>query len=186
MLLPFFVFAQNEITGAVKDDNGVPIPFANVIEKGTTNGVTTDIDGKFIITVENLPVILEFSSLGFTKVSQEVTSITPVNIVLSESLESLDEIIVTGLATSIKRSNSANAVASISAEQISGTTPAPTIDGALYGKFAGAIVNSNSGAPGGGLSVKLRGATSITGNTQPLYIVDGVPITQIPISLNDN
>lgn len=186
MLFPFFVFAQSEITGTVKDDNGVPIPFANVIEKGTTNGVTTDIDGKFIITVENLPVLLEFSSLGFTTVTQEITNISPVNITLSESLESLDEIIVTGLATSIKRSNSANAVASISAEQISGTTPAPTIDGALYGKFAGAIVNSNSGAPGGGLSVKLRGATSITGNTQPLYIVDGVYVSNasIPAGLN--
>lgn len=186
MFFPLFVLAQSEITGTVKDDNGVPIPFANVIEKGTTNGVTTDIDGKFIITVENLPVILEFSSLGFTTVSQEITNISPVNITLSESLESLDEIIVTGLATSIKRSNSANAVASISAEQISGTTPAPTIDGALYGKFAGAIVNSNSGAPGGGLSVKLRGATSITGNTQPLYIVDGVYVSNlsIPAGLN--
>ncbi|MEP0266166.1 SusC/RagA family TonB-linked outer membrane protein [Dokdonia sp.] len=186
MLLPFFVFAQNEITGTVQDDNGVPIPFANVIEQGTRNGVTTDFDGKFIISVDNLPATLEFSSLGFTTVSQQITDTSPVLIVLSESLESLDEVIVTGLATSIKRSNSANAVASISAEQISGTTPAPTLDGALYGKFAGAIVNSNSGAPGGGLSVKLRGATSITGNTQPLYIIDGVYVSNasIPAGLN--
>ncbi|MBL4663674.1 MAG: SusC/RagA family TonB-linked outer membrane protein, partial [Flavobacteriaceae bacterium] len=86
------------------------------------------------------------------------------------------------LATSIKRSNSANAVASISAENITGTTPPQTLDGALYGKFAGAIVNANSGAPGGGLSVKLRGATSIQGNTQPLYIIDGVYIDNSSIA----
>ncbi len=186
LLFPIIAFAQSEITGTVQDTNGVPIPFANVIEKGTSNGVTTDFDGKFIITVNNLPTTLDFSSLGFTTVSKEITNTSPVAVVLEESLESLDEVIVTGLATSIKRSNSANAVASISSEEIIGTTPPPTIDAALYGKFAGAIVNSNSGAPGGGLSVKLRGATSITGNTQPLYIIDGVYVSNasIPAGLN--
>ena len=94
--------------------------------------------------------------------------------------------VVTGLATSVKRTNSANAVAAITAEELTGTTPPPTLDGALYGKFPGAIVNANSGAPGGGLSVKLRGATSIQGNTQPLYIIDGVYVDNSSIAAGLN
>ena len=82
--------------------------------------------------------------------------------------------IVSGLATSIKRSNLANSVASISSKELIGTTTQETVDGALYGKFTGANVSANSGAPGGGISVKLRGITSIVANSQPLFIVDGV------------
>ena len=182
LLLPCFVFAQNTITGVVSTAGGDPVSFANVIEKGTTNGTTTDIDGTYTIEVANLPVTLEFSSLGFTTVEQSVSNAGTVNVSMAESAQSLEEVVVTGLATSIKRSNSANAVASISAENITGTTPPPTLDGALYGKFAGAVVNANSGAPGGGLSVRLRGATSIQGNTQPLYIIDGVYVDNSSIA----
>ncbi len=186
LLLPCFVFAQNTISGRVSLDDGEPVSFANVIEKGTANGTTTDMDGNYSIEVATLPVTLEFSSLGFTTVEQSVSAAGTVNVLMAESAQSLEEVVVTGLATSVKRSNSANAVASISAEKLAGTTPPPTLDGALYGKFAGVLVNSNSGAPGGGLSVKLRGVTTIEGNTQPLYIVDGVYVdnSSIPAGLN--
>ena len=186
LLLPCFIFAQNTISGRVSLDNGEPVSFANVIEKGTANGTTTDMDGNYSIEVATLPVTLEYSSLGFTTFEQSVSAAGTVNVVMAESAQSLEEVVVTGLATSVKRSNSANAVASISSEKLVGTTPPPTLDGALYGKFAGVLVNSNSGAPGGGLSVKLRGATSIEGNTQPLYIVDGVYVdnSSIPAGLN--
>ncbi|PKA83169.1 TonB-linked SusC/RagA family outer membrane protein [Ulvibacter sp. MAR_2010_11] len=173
-LFPCFVFAQTTLTGKISDPNGTTVPFANVIEKGTTNGTTTDIDGNFSISVASLPATLVFSSLGYETIEQTANNASPMNITLAESAEALSEVVVTGLATSIKRSNSANAVASISAEELVGTTPPPTLDGALYGKFAGAVVNANSGAPGGGLSIKLRGATSLQGNTSPLYIIDGV------------
>ena len=181
-IFPCFVFAQTTLTGKITDPDGGTIPFANIIEKGTSNGSTSDIDGSFSISVESLPVTLLFSSLGYNTVEQEVTSSMSLNITLMESAEALEEVVVTGLATSIKRSNSANAVASVSAEELVGTTAPPTLDGALYGKFAGAIVNANSGAPGGGLSVKLRGATSIGGNTQPLYIIDGVYVDNSSIA----
>lgn len=181
-LLPCFVFAQNAITGKVTSEGGETVPFANVIEKGTTNGTTTDIDGNYTINVANVPVTLVFSSLGYTTIEQSVSSAGAVNITMAESAQALDEVVITGLATSIKRTNSANAVASLSAEDITGKTPPPTLDGALYGKFAGAVVNQNSGAPGGGLSVKLRGATSINSNVQPLYIVDGVYVDNSSIA----
>ena len=181
LVFPCFVFAQT-ITGKVNTDKGDTVPFANVIQKGTSNGTTTDMDGNFSIDVPSLPVTLVFSSLGYTTVEQNVTSATPVSVVMGESAESLEEVVVTGLTTSIKRSNSANSVASISSEQLVGTTPPATLDGAFYGKFAGAVVSANSGAPGGGLSIKLRGATSIAGNTQPLYIVDGVYVDNSSIT----
>ncbi|SDD83674.1 TonB-linked outer membrane protein, SusC/RagA family [Pricia antarctica] len=185
--LPGVLMAQGTITGNVTASvDGLPLPAVNVVVKGTTVGTTTDFDGNYEITVNDFPVILVFSSLGYAEKEVEVTSATAKDVILEESATGLDEVVVTGLATSVKRSNSANAVASVSAEELTGRTPPSTLDGALYGKFAGAIVNSNSGAPGGGISVKLRGATSITGNTQPLYIIDGVYIdnSSIPAGLN--
>ncbi|WP_298245991.1 SusC/RagA family TonB-linked outer membrane protein [uncultured Christiangramia sp.] len=162
------------------------VPFVNVIEKGTTNGTTSDFDGNYSLSVESLPTTLVFSYLGFETQEIRVTSNSSMTIQFVESSATRDEVVVTGLATSVKRAHAANAVSSLSASEISGRTPPPTLDGALYGKFAGATVSANSGAPGGGLSVKLRGATSIQGNTQPLYIIDGVYIDNSSIAAGLN
>jgi len=186
LLLPGFVLAQNTITGTVSTDNGEPVSFANVIEKGTTNGTTTDIDGTYSIEVANLPVTLEYSSLGFTTIEQLVTSAGAVNVSMAESAQSLEEVVVTGLATSTKRSNAANAVASITAEELTGVTTQSGLDGALYGKFNGAEIKANSGAPGGGISMRLRGVTSIFGDQQPLFIVDGVYVDNSSIGFGNN
>ncbi|NNM22378.1 MAG: SusC/RagA family TonB-linked outer membrane protein, partial [Flavobacteriaceae bacterium] len=186
LLLPCFVFAQNTITGTVSMDNGDPVSFANVIEKGTSNGTTTDIDGNYSIDVTNLPAILAFSSLGFTTVEQSVSSAGTVNVTMAESAQALDEVVITGLATSTKRSNAANAVASISAEELTGVTTQSGLDGALYGKFNGAEIKANSGSPGGGISMRLRGVTSIFGDQQPLFIVDGVYVDNSTIGLGNN
>ncbi|MDX1461807.1 MAG: SusC/RagA family TonB-linked outer membrane protein [Marinirhabdus sp.] len=185
-LLPCLVFAQNTVSGKVISESGESIPFVNVIEKGTTNGTTTDIDGNYSIEMNTLPGTLVFSSIGFTTVEQAVSISETINVTMAESTQALDEVVITGLATSIERTNSANAVASLSADDLVGKTPPPTLDGALYGKFAGAVVNQNSGAPGGGLSVKLRGATSLQGNVQPLYIIDGVYLDNSSLSAGLN
>ncbi len=184
---PAMLLAQETITGKVViEKTGAGAPFVNIIENGTDNGTASDIDGNFSITVGQLPVRLKVFALGFGTKIVDVETAGNITVQISESSEALEEVVVTGLATSVKRSNAANAVASLSAEELVGTTPPPTIDGALYGKFAGAVVSANSGAPGGGLSIKLRGATSITGNTQPLYIIDGVYVdnSSIPSGLN--
>ena len=187
LMLPLSVFAQGTVTGKVaRADDGTTIPFVNIVEEGTSNGTVSDIDGNYSLTVSSFPATLVFSSLGFETTQQQVTGAGAINVSLNEEAAALDEVVVTGLATSVKRTNSANAVASLSSEEITGTTPPPTLDGALYGKFAGAVVNANSGAPGGGLSVKLRGATSIQGNTQPLYIIDGVYVDNSSIAAGLN
>ncbi len=186
LLLPCFVFAQNTVTGKVSMENGDPVAFANVVEKGTVNGTTADIDGMYSINVTSLPATLEFSSLGFTTVEQSVSSAGTVNVIMVESAQALDEVIITGLATSTKRSNAANAVASIKASELTGVTNQSGLDGALYGKFNGAEIKANSGAPGGGLSMRLRGVTSIFGDQQPLFIVDGVYVDNSTIGLGNN
>jgi hypothetical protein len=133
LIFPCFLFAQTTLTGKISDPNGNTVPFANVIEKGTTNGTTSDIDGNFSISVGNLPATLVFSSLGYETIEQLATTATPMAITMAESAEALSEVVVTGLATSIKRSNAANAVASISSEDLAGRTPPQTLDGALAG-----------------------------------------------------
>ena len=173
------------VTGTVTDDSSQPLPGVTVIVKGTTTGSATDFDGNYSITASNGDVLV-FSFVGFDTQEITVTGIV-VNVTMQAGI-TLDEIVITGLATSIKRSNAANAVATVSADDLAGRTPPQTLDGALAGKFTGALVTSNSGSPGGGLSVKLRGVTSINGNSQPLYIIDGVYLDNSSIfsaGLND-
>ena len=183
---PFLMVAQVSLSGTVNSDKGDTVPFANVIEKGTSNGTTTDVDGKFTIEVSNLPVTLVFSSLGFETLEQSVSTAGVVNVTINESAESLEEVVITGLASSTKRSNSANSVASITANELIGTTAQSGLDGALYGKFNGAEIKANSGAPGGGISMRLRGVTSIFGDQQPLFIVDGIYVDNSTIGLGNN
>ncbi|MCM4150056.1 SusC/RagA family TonB-linked outer membrane protein [Arenibacter sp. N53] len=175
LVTPLLLLAQDVVKGKITDTGlGDPLPGVNVVIKGTTTGTTSDFDGNYEISVDNFPATLVFSSLGYAPKEMQVTGPTTLNVAMEESATGLEEVVVTGLATSVKRSNSANSVASVSADELTGRTPPQTLDGALAGKFAGAQITAASGAPGGGMSVKLRGVTSINGQGQPLYIIDGV------------
>ena len=177
LLIPlgFSLKAQFMANGRITDSQGEPLTGVTVLLKGTTSGTYTDVDGKFSISVPGNEAVLVFSYLGYTDVEQLVNaSGGEVNLSLSEKATVMDEVIVSGLATTIKRSNAANAVSMIDAKDLTGVTVQQTMDGALYGKFTGANIVANSGAPGGGIAIKLRGVTTLTGNSQPLFIVDGV------------
>ena len=185
-LMPLSILAQS-ISGKVTDTNGEAIPFASIVEKGTSNGTTTDINGDFSINVSQFPVTVVISSLGFITIERSLTDpSSDLIIILSEDSVGLDEVVVTGLASSTKRSNLANTVASVTAADLAGVTVQSGLDGALSGKFTGAEIRSSSGAPGGGISMRLRGVTSIFGNQQPLFIVDGVYVDNSTISLGNN
>ena len=189
LMLCFAATMQAQFTaqGKIIEASGEPLIGVSVLVKGTTLGTITDIDGMYSIMVNSSEAELEFSYLGYKSSTIIVSADSPGgDITLAESTNQLDEIVVTGLATNVKRSNLANAVASIGASEISGVTSQPTMEGALYGKIKGADIRSNSGAPGGGMSVKLRGVTSIFGSQQPLYIVDGVFMDNSTISLGTN
>ncbi len=189
LTLPIFAFSQGKVTGNITDsEDGTALAAVNVVIKGTTTGTTSDFDGNYEIEVGSFPSTLVFSSLGYETKELEVSAAMTLNVTLGSSATGLDEVVITGLASSIKRSNSANAVATVSAEELAGVTPPQTLDGALQGKFAGALITKSSGAPGGGISVRLRGVTSVNGNAQPLYIVDGVYVNNSSIfapGLND-
>ncbi len=176
--------AQFTLSGTVKDAaTGEGLVGVNVIEKGTTNGTITDIDGNYRVTLTQNNVTLVFSSIGF--ISKEIvvnSSQSNLDMDLSEDVTNLEEVVVTGLASSIKRSNLANAVGTVSADELMGTTKAQTVDNALYGKLTGATIKANGGAPGGGSAVQLRGISTISnGNSQPLYIIDGVYVNNTSI-----
>ena len=181
LLVPIVTMSQETVQGNISNNNNLPVPGANIVVKGTTNGATSDFDGNYEITINELPATLEFSSLGYSTKEIQVTSGATLDVVLEESVTGLDEVVVTGLGTSIKRSNLANAVATVSSEELVGTTGQTTVDGALYGKVTGVNITSSSGAPGGGFALRLRGVSSINGNNQPLIIVDGVYVNNVEI-----
>jgi TonB-linked SusC/RagA family outer membrane protein len=185
LLVPLWLLAQTTVTGRVTEaGSNLPLTGASVTQKGTNKSAITDADGKFTIVVSGTNVKLVISYVGFISQTVDATNNITVNLEVDNS--KLSEVVVTGLATSVKRTNLANAVSSISAKDLTGTTVQSTVDGALYGKLTGANISANSGAPGGGISVKLRGITSLVANSQPLFIVDGIYYdnSAIPAGLN--
>ena len=182
LLIPVFGFSQGVVSGNITDASyGGPLAGVNVVIKGTSTGTTSDFDGNYEISVDSFPTTLVFSSLGSETKEIDVTGPGTLNVSLAESATGLDEVVVTGLGTSIKRANLANAVSTVSSEELVGTTAQSTLDGALYGKLTGVNITSSSGAPGGGFALRLRGISSINGNNQPLYIVDGVYVNNAEI-----
>jgi TonB-dependent starch-binding outer membrane protein SusC len=175
LLAPVWVFAQVSVSGTIVDNGNLPIQGASIRIRNSNAGTSSDANGKFSLTIPGKGGTLEITFIGYKSQSIAVTSsLTDLVVKMQEDVGHLEEIVVTGLATSAKRSNLAHAVGTVSAKQLVGTTSQPTVDGALYGKFPGANISTNSGAPGGGISIKLRGITSLVGNSQPLFIVDGV------------
>lgn len=169
--------AQFTVTGTVFDQKtGDVLVGANIFHAASNKGATTDTDGKFTLQLPGQNATLRVSYIGYITRNVQVnsTASTDIRIALTSDVANLEEVVVTGLASTVKRSNLANSVSSVSADQLLGISPAQTLSGDLYGKIPGAEISANSGAPGGGISVRLRGVTSINGASQPLYIVDGV------------
>jgi TonB-dependent starch-binding outer membrane protein SusC len=173
-LMPLISKAQvRPVTGTVLDGKGHPIAGASILILGKTTGTVSDDAGKFKLSIpENSTLVV--TTAGYRGQVVKWDGSPDIKIDMVEDIARLDEIVVTGLSTTVKRRNLANSVTTISATQLNGVAPAQTFDGALNGKIPGATIVSNTGAPGGGQSIKLRGVTSVYGNTQPLYVIDGV------------
>jgi len=164
-------FAQTTITGNIKDSEGVPLLGATVLETGTNNGVLTDFDGNFSITVSNENATLSVSFIGYRSETIAVAGQDSINIQLTPDNE-LEEIIVAGVAGATSRKKLSVSVASLSAEDIE-AVPASSAAGALLGKVSGVSI-TNLGQPGGGSTIILRGAANLYGSQEPLVILDGV------------
>lgn len=178
------VFGQAlEISGKVTEAvSGEFLPGANISIKGTNLGTATDGNGNFNLRLPNFTeATLVVTFIGY--ITQEIAvteSTSDVSIIMEEDILKVSEVVVTGLATSVKRRNLANSVGTVTSKELI-PAPAQTLERALNGKMAGITVSQNSGAPGGGLSVNLRGISTIFGNTQPLYVVDGLIISNTAI-----
>ena len=167
--------AQFTVTGKVTDEKNESLPGVSVVVKGTANGTVTDIDGNFSLKIASNAATLALSYVGFASKEVAVTSTSSnVNVTMEESSSRLEEVVVTGLASNIKRANAGTSVARLTSDELTGKTRPTTLDGAMSGKVVGANIVSNSGAPGGGIAVKLRGISTIIGASEPLYVVDGI------------
>ena len=178
------LLAQLSVNGNVKDTNEENLVGVSIQLKGSTSGTVTDIDGNFSIEIPDNSGVLIFSYTGYQITEVEVSSANASNlqIVMEDDFARIDEVVITGLATNIKRSNLANNVSTVSTELLNGTTTGATLDGALYGKMTGVFINSAGGAPGGQTAMRLRGISSLSGNNQPLIILDGVYISNVQLT----
>ena len=155
LLTAFTAFGQGyQVSGRVTDSfTNESLAGVNVIVKGTSTGTITDIDGYYNVQVPDGSTALVFSFIGFVTWEQAVSSsASNIDVQLKEDVTNLEEVVITGLASSVKRSNLANAVSSISADELTGNTTQASLDKALYGKMTGVNMVSNGGAPGGGES----------------------------------
>ncbi|QKG51338.1 TonB-dependent receptor plug domain-containing protein [Hymenobacter sp. BRD67] len=170
------VLAQTRtVSGRVTDrKTGEGLPGATILLKGTTTGISSNADGQFTLNVPNTGGVLVVSSVGFTTQEQAIGSASVVNIALGADSKQLNEIVVVGYGTQSKALVT-GAVATVDAKQFQ-DQPVTGLDQALQGRASGVQVTSSSGTPGGGVSVRIRGANSITASSEPLYVIDGVPI----------
>ncbi|MBS9461839.1 TonB-dependent receptor [Flagellimonas sp. 389] len=164
---------QKSITGTVvASTDGIGIPGVNVVEKGTTNGVTTDFDGNYVITVSSQDATLVFSYIGFVSQEQNVSGSTAINISLDEDVSALDEVVVVGYGTA-KKSDITGSVSSVKSEELA-AFPVLSAEQALQGRAAGVAVQSNNGGePGAPIAISIRGNTSIGSSSAALVVVDG-------------
>ncbi|MDP4208260.1 MAG: TonB-dependent receptor [Bacteroidota bacterium] len=173
-----YAYAQTSITGIVKDDSGESLPGASVMIKGTTQGVVTDINGKFILKVPNPDkAILKVSYIGMKDLEVPINGRTSLDVVLTSNSKQMDEVVVVGYGT-MKRKDLTGSVSSINSEVIK-DLPVANIQQALAGRLAGVNVQTTDGSPDAAITIRVRGGSSITQNNEPLYIVDGFKVSTI-------
>ena len=174
LLTSSFVVAQTKISGVIKDANGLTVPGANIAVVGANKVVSTDIDGKYEIDAPSTAT-LTFSFIGFDTQKIAVKGRTKINVTLVSDSQALNEVVVIGYGTQ-KRGDINSSISSVKAKDLENIKQV-NIDQMLQGKAAGVSITNNSGSPGGAASVRIRGTTSISGTNEPLYIIDGIPIS---------
>lgn len=179
MLFGNLVVAQNGslVSGTVKDEAGQPLPGVNVLEKGTSNGGTTDFDGNFSIKTVNQNTVLEISYVGFKTQEIQVSGSSVINVILKAELESLDEVVVIGYG-SVRKSDLTGSVSSMTGKALE-EIPVSNVAEVLSGRMAGVQVTSAEGSPDSEVKIRIRGGGSLTQDSSPLIIVDGFPVNSM-------
>ena len=172
LLFPLGAFGQQNVSGKVTDANdGAGLPGVNVIEKGTSNGTVTDLDGNYQIAVTSENPILIFSFVGYQREEVPVNSRPVIDLALTFDVQQLGEVVVIGYGTATEKELTGS-VSSIRGEDIARINPT-VIENALQGQIAGVQISSQSGSPGGAQSIRIRGVTT-NGDNRPFIIVDGI------------
>lgn len=180
---PNIELSQYQINGTVKDSEGRPLPGANIVEKGTVNGVTADFDGNFSIELSDENATLMISYIGFATKEISVNGQTDLNIVLEESASGLEEVVVVGYGVQ-KKATLTGAVATVGEKELNSVPTGGDAASRMQGRVAGVTVTTDN-APGGGAVVRVRGIGSIN-NNDPLYVIDGIPTTAGLTGVNPN
>ena len=175
LLLVSNILAQKTVSGTVKDENGVALIGASVVAKGTTTGTVTDVDGGYALKLPNNVTTLVFSFIGFTSIEKSIGDLSTIDIVLAES-KSLDEVVVVGYGTTTK-TKTIGAVSTIDSRALD-QIPMGSLDNMLQGQATGVQVTGINGRPGQQAFIRVRGVGSITAGRNPLYVVDGVAVSQ--------
>ena len=171
-LIPLWAFSQNiTVKGVVKDATGESVIGASVVQKGTSNGIITDIDGNFTLNVpSNSTIVISF--VGYKTQEIPVAGKTQINVTLKEDAEMLDEVVVVGYGQ-MKRSDLTGSVVSVNDQAIKKSVPT-SIDQVLQGRAAGVQIQANTGTPGGSSAIRIRGINSLNATNQPIFVIDGV------------
>lgn len=172
--VPSNLLQQSDVTGKVVDNVGVPIPGVSIMIKGTTRGAITNADGIYELTGVNQNDVLIFSFVGMKTVEVAATSAV-IDVTMEEEAIDILEVVAIGYGT-VRKSDLTGSVGTVTSEELT-SVPITTIEQGLQGRLAGVAITQNSSAPGGGISVKIRGNTSILNGSEPLYVIDGFPVT---------
>lgn len=180
-------FAQNRVvSGVIIDaDTQEPIPSVTVLLQGTVKGVASDVDGRYELTLTQEELnngILLFSSVGYIAKEVAINGNTTINVELSLDVALLDDVVVVGYGSQIKEKVTGN-ISTIKASDFE-TVPVNSFEQAVQGRASGVFIQTNNGKLGQGIQVRVRGSSSINGSNQPLYVVDGIPVTTDDFSRN--
>ncbi len=164
---------QRKITGTVTGKDGAPIPGANVVVSGTTQGTLTDFAGKYSLDVPPGARTLQFSFIGMVTKEISIGTLTQIDVTMAESAIGLEEVVVVGYGT-VKKSDLTGSVGSVSSDKLV-AFPTTNVLQSLQGKVAGLTITSNNGGPGSSSTIRIRGGSSISTSSDPLWVVDGFP-----------
>ncbi|HEV7382222.1 MAG TPA: TonB-dependent receptor plug domain-containing protein, partial [Dyadobacter sp.] len=167
--------AVQQLTGKVTDEKGEVLPGVNIIVKGTSKGATTDISGIYQLDLTESNPVLVFSYVGYISQELQPGNRTTLDVVLKTDDKALEEVVVVGYGTQ-KKSDLTGAISSIKSEDLK-KLPTTSFDQAIQGRAAGVQVTQASSAPGGRVSIRIRGGNSLSSGNEPLYVIDGYPIT---------
>ncbi|HCM77835.1 MAG TPA: SusC/RagA family TonB-linked outer membrane protein [Cytophagales bacterium] len=177
LCLPNSLWAQERtVSGKVTSEvDGSSLPGVSVLLKGTSTGTVTDVEGNYRLSVPTTGGTLTFSFIGFTTTDVAIGANSVIDVTLSEDVKQLSEVVVVGYGTQLKQDLTGN-IAKVSGSQVE-NIPVPSFEQAIQGRAAGVFVEASNGKLGQGIKVRVRGTSSLSAGSQPLYVVDGVPIT---------